>query len=100
MTRRSSRLFRRIRDLLLWGSRDRDMHEEMQFHLEALAQEYLKGGLPEAEARLAARRQFGNLTRLKERGHDERTMRSAEDVARDVRHAARGLCTARAFRSL
>jgi len=32
-----------------------------------------------------------HLTRLKERGHDERTMRLAEDVMPDVRHGARGL---------
>jgi hypothetical protein len=45
----------------------------------------------DVDAQRAARRQFGNLTRLKERGRDERPMRLAEDVTRDVRHAARGL---------
>src|SRR5262249_51408304 len=33
----------------------------------------------------------------KERGHDERTMRVAEDIARDVRLAARGLCRSPGF---
>ena len=67
------------------------MEREMAFHLEFLARGYARDGLSEADAQRAARRRFGNLTRLKERGHDERTMRLAEDVTRDVRHAARGL---------
>jgi hypothetical protein len=67
------------------------MEREMVFHLDSLARAYVRDGLSEGDAQRAAQRQFGNLTRLKERGHDERTMRLAEDVARDVRHAARGL---------
>ena len=58
---------------------------------DALARDYARDGLSHVDAQRAARRQFGNLTRHKEHGHDERTMRLVEDVARDVRHAARGL---------
>ena len=67
------------------------MEREMAFHVDSLARDYARDGLSDVDAQRAARRQFGNLTRLKERGHDERTMRVAEDVTRDVRHAARGL---------
>ena len=67
------------------------MEREMAFHVDSLARDYARDGLSDVDAQRAARRQFGNLTRLKERGHDERTMRLAEDVTRDVRHAARGL---------
>jgi predicted permease len=67
------------------------MEREMAFHVDSLARDYARDGLSDVDAQRAARRQFGNLTRLKERGHDERTMRGVEDVARDVRHAARGL---------
>jgi putative ABC transport system permease protein len=67
------------------------MEREMAFHVDSLARDYARDGLNDVDAQRAARRQFGNLTRLKERGHDERTMRVAEDVTRDVRHAARGL---------
>jgi putative ABC transport system permease protein len=67
------------------------MEREMAFHIESLARDYARDGLSDADAQRAARRQFGNLTRLKERGHDERTIRPAEDLARDVRHGARGL---------
>ena len=67
------------------------MEREMAFHVDALARDYARDGLSDVDAQRAARRQFGNLTRLKERGHDERTMRLVEDVTRDVRHTARGL---------
>src|SRR5262245_20730711 len=70
---------------------DRDMEREMAFHIDSLARDYARDGLNDVEAQRAARRRFGNLTRLKERGHDERTMRLAEDVTRDVRQAARAL---------
>jgi putative ABC transport system permease protein len=67
------------------------MEREMAFHIDSLARGYARDGLTDVDAQRAARRQFGNLTRLKERGHDERTIRLAEDVTRDARHAARGL---------
>jgi putative ABC transport system permease protein len=67
------------------------MEREMAFHLDSLARDYARDGLSDVDAQRAARRQFGNLTRLKERGHDERTMRLLEDVTRDVRHGFRGL---------
>jgi putative ABC transport system permease protein len=67
------------------------MEREMAFHLDALACDYARDGLSDADAQHAARRRFGNLTRLKEQGHDERTMRVAEDVARDIRQGVRGL---------
>ena len=91
MALRPPRFIRRVLALFRWHSTDRDMDREMAFHLDSLARDYARDGLSDADAQRAARRQFGNLTRLKERGHDERTMRVAEDVTRDVRHAARGL---------
>ena len=91
MALRPPRFIRRVVALFRWRSRDRDMEREMAFHVDSLARHYARDGLSDAEAQRAARRQFGNLTRLKERGHDERTMRLVEDVTRDVRYAARGL---------
>ena len=91
MALRPPRFIRRVLASFRWRARDRDMQREMAFHVDSLARDYARGGLSDADAQCAARRQFGNLTRLKERGHDERTMRVAEDVLRDIRHAARGL---------
>ena len=91
MALRPPLFMRRVVALFRWRSRDRDMEREMAFHVDALARDYVRDGLSDVDAQRAARRQFGDLTRLKERGHDERTMRLVEDVARDVRYAARGL---------
>jgi len=91
MALRPPRFIRRVLALFRWHSRDRDMEREMAFHVDSLARDCAREGLSDADAQRAARRQFGNLTRLKERGHDERTMRLAEDVLRELRHAARGL---------
>jgi putative ABC transport system permease protein len=91
MALRPPLFIRRVLALFRWRSRDRDMEREMAFHVDSLARDYARDGLSDVDAQRAARRQFGNLTRLKERGHDERTMRLVEDVTRDVRHAARGL---------
>jgi putative ABC transport system permease protein len=76
---------------------DRDMEREMAFHVDSLARDYARNGLSDVDAQRAARRQFGNVTRLKERGHDERTVRLAEDIARDIRHGARGLWRSPSF---
>jgi putative ABC transport system permease protein len=94
---RLPRVIRRVLALFRWGSRDREMEREMAFHLDSLSRDYARDGLSQVEAQRVARRQFGDLTRLKERGHDERTMRLVEDVTRDVRHAARGLCRSPGF---
>jgi predicted permease len=67
------------------------MEREMAFHVDSLTRDYARDGMSDTEAQRAARRRFGNVTRLKERGHDQRTMRVVEDVARDVKHGARGL---------
>ena len=91
MALRPPLFIRRVLALFRWRSRDRDMEREMAFHVDSLARDYARDGLSDSDARHAARRQFGNLTRLKERGHDQVTMRVAEDVVRDIRHAARGL---------
>src|SRR3954454_4966889 len=91
MALRPPLFIRRVLALFRWHSRDRDMEREMAFHVDSLARDYAHNGLRDIDAQRAARRQFGNVTRLKERGHDERTMRLVEDVTRDVTHAARGL---------
>jgi predicted permease len=67
------------------------MEREMAFHVDSLTRDYVRDGMSDTEAQRAARRQFGNVTRLKERGHDQRTMRIVEDVVRDIKYGARGL---------
>ena len=44
---------------------DRELEEELRFHFEMEEQENLRGGMSGADARHAARRNFGNLTQSK-----------------------------------
>ena len=70
---------------------DREMSDEMAFHIEAKTRELVEGGMSETDARLEARRRFGSVLKQKEAGHEIRTGRFFEDVLRDARHVGRGL---------
>jgi hypothetical protein len=59
-----SQLWRRLLFYLRRDRFDRELEEEMRFHLEMKAQENAEAGMEPLEARYAARRQFGNLTLL------------------------------------
>jgi hypothetical protein len=86
---RAPRVVRRLVALVTWNTRDRDMDREMTFHLESIAREYVRSGMSEEDAALAARRRFGSVVRLKEQGHDVRSVRVIEDLVRDARHMRR-----------
>ena len=73
-----------------------DLDEEMQFHCEQLVRELREQGMSPEEARCAAIRQFGNLTRLRERSHDVMGFR-LETVAQDLRFALRQLRRSQGF---
>jgi hypothetical protein len=73
------------------GARDRDMDQEMAFHVESITRDNVQSGMTQDEAERAARRRFGSVIRFKEHGHDVRTARLVEDIVRDIRHAGRGL---------
>src|SRR5262245_20611798 len=87
----------KLRDLCAPGARDRDIQQELEFHLNALVEDRRKAGLDEEEAHLAARRRLGNTLHIKERGHDVRGAGWIEGVLRDANHAARRLTRAPAF---
>jgi predicted permease len=67
-----------------------ELDEEMAFHREQAAREFEAAGMTRNEARLAALRQFGNATRLKERSHEVVGF-SFETVVQDLRFAFRQL---------
>ena len=84
-------LFRRIRMLFRSESFDRDLHEEMRFHLEQRRQVHLREGLSPGDARAAAQREFGNATLLRERSGDAWGWRGLQNFAQDLRYGARSL---------
>ncbi len=79
----------RLRRLVRRRALERDMHEEMREHLARATERYVARGMPPAEARLAARREFGNAGVLQEEARDVRGARWLGDLAADVRFAFR-----------
>ena len=69
--------------------RDDELQDEIQTHLDLLGQEHLRRGRSPAEARAAARREFGGVDRVKERCRDQRGLPFADTIARDIRFALR-----------
>jgi PadR family transcriptional regulator len=61
----------------LFGDRrvDRELNDEIEAHLRLLTERYVRQGMTSAEAALAARRQFGNVTLLREEHRDMRGIR-------------------------
>lgn len=71
--------------------------EEVNVHLEMLAEKYERQGLSAPVAFRAARRQFGNTTLLKQRQRESRTTMFFANIWRDVRYGARQLAKAPVF---
>jgi hypothetical protein len=68
---------------------DRELEEEMLFHLEMKVEESRAAGISEEEARYGARRQFGNQTLLREVSRDMWRLRSIETLFQDLRYGVR-----------
>jgi predicted permease len=83
------RLKRRWRYLFHHGERHRLLQEEMQFHIAAMADDLISHGMPEQEARAAARRKFGNPTLQSEQSRDTWIAAWLSDAAQDLRYAFR-----------
>ncbi|HEY6400965.1 MAG TPA: ABC transporter permease, partial [Blastocatellia bacterium] len=72
----------------LFGERkaNQELDDEIETHLRLLTERYVRQGLTEDEAAIAARRQFGNVTLLKEEHREMRGIRFIESVFQDVRY--------------
>ena len=76
---------------------DEDFGAEVRAHLENEADRLVGEGMTPEEARAAAHRQFGNVTRARERFHDAHRSSWLEQFGQDLRYAWRGLWQSRAF---
>jgi putative ABC transport system permease protein len=94
---RLSNLYRRLCFLVRRGRFDRELEEEMRFHLEMQADENRDAGMDAGEARYSATRQFGNATFLKEKSLEMWGWASLETFVRDVRYAVRSMRHSRGF---
>jgi macrolide transport system ATP-binding/permease protein len=75
----------------LFGRRrlNEDLEAELNSHIELAVEENMKRGMPEQEARAAARRAIGGLTQTKERYRVQRGVPAIETLVSDVRYAFR-----------
>ena len=76
---------------------DDDLDREIRAHLELDAEERRADGVPPEEADYAARRAFGNVTRVKEASHEQAHLVTLERVVQDVRYACRQIRRAPGF---
>jgi putative ABC transport system permease protein len=84
-------LWRRLFSLLRRGRYEREMEEEMRFHLEMQIEQNLASGMVAEEAHYTARRQFGNQTWLKEVSREMWSLRIIETLIQDLRYGTRTL---------
>lgn len=89
-------LFRRFIWWLRQRSKEAQLREELQFHLEQEARERREAGLPENEAVWAARRDLGNEAKLREDVRTLWTWRPLDELSQDLRFAFRTLFKTRA----
>jgi putative ABC transport system permease protein len=84
-----SQFWRRLLFYVRRNQFDRELEEEMRFHLEMKAQENAQAGMDPLESRYAAGRQFGNQTLLQEVSRDMWGVRSIETLFQDLRFGVR-----------
>jgi hypothetical protein len=68
-----------------------DLSAEIEAHVEFEVEENMARGMPPDEARAAARRHAGNLTRIQERAAEAWSFPPLETIAQDVRYGVRGI---------
>src|SRR4051794_13566268 len=93
-------LLLRLRALRSPARAERDLDDELQFHLEMEARKLSTAGLTPEDARRRARVEFGGLDQSREGCRDVRGVTWLENLARDVRYGVRMLLKAPVFTSV
>src|SRR6185503_10892153 len=86
-----SRLRLGLRALFRRTEMERELDEELRFHLEKEIEQNLARGMGPDEARWAALRSFGGVDQVKEESRDARGVRFIEELLQDVRYSLRVL---------
>lgn len=76
---------------------DRDLDEEIAFHLAEKRRELEEGGTAAEDVEMEAQRRFGNASLTKEQTREAWIFGSVENTLRDLKYAVRVLKKARAF---
>ena len=81
----------RLRGLFEHKRFERELDDEVHFHLEMQIEDNLKAGMKPAEARYAALRSFGGIEPMKEVYRERRAFAVVETTVQDLRYAVRTL---------
>ena len=81
----------RARSLLRAGRVERELDEELRFHLDQLAEHYMDGGASPRDARHRARREMGAIEQRKEECRDARGLALIDGLRQDLTYALREL---------
>jgi len=81
----------RLRAIFSRGAVERELDEELRFHVEREAEKYVAAGMSRDEALRRARIAFGGVDRVKDDSRDARGISWLEILLQDARYALRGL---------
>src|SRR3569833_3201765 len=81
----------RVRTVLRRAQVDREIDEELTFHIEREAEKLRRQGTPADRAMRAARIAFGGVSGIREQTRDAHGTAMLEQFAQDVAYAVRGL---------
>jgi predicted permease len=81
----------RLRSIFRRAAVERDLHRELEFHLEQERAENTSLGLPVEDARYAAQRAMGGIAQIEEECRDMRRINFIDNLRADVRYALRTL---------
>jgi hypothetical protein len=84
-----SNLLYRLRALFRRAAVERELDEELRFHVEREAEKYVRAGLPSPEAARQARLKFGGSVAVAEACRDARGLGWLESSRRNLRYALR-----------
>src|SRR5688572_32657113 len=79
----------RLRALLRPGSVERELHDELSFHIEREAMKLMEQGLPPDDARARAQARFGSTTVAADECRDERGTAFIDNTIGDLQYALR-----------
>jgi putative ABC transport system permease protein len=81
----------KLRALLRKSEIERELDEELRYHVERQTEQNIRLGMSPGEAQQAALKSFGGVEQAKERSRDARGVRWLEDLWQDLRYGARML---------